>query len=378
MKIKSLGDLNSLIENQISESKEIDYKEQLILTSPTDKIKFLQNLTSFSNAIGGSLIYGIKEKDGNPLEITGIEINNNDNLKLQIDNIIQDLTSPRVTNYNLNFIPISETKQVLVIDIHKSWNSPHAVKINKGFIFYSRHSAGKAPLDIFEIRNLFLESSTQIENAKSFRIKRITEIISDQTPVLLNTTLPSKLVVHVIPLNAFNPSSNYDLTLIKDYTMISPLLEKSFTNTLNFEGLLLSSTYWNDDKTAGNYMQLYRNGIIEALDLYTVNFFELEKPKMSLSLIEEEIKQFIKRVFNTYQLLNVSLPVVIGITFLNVIGKSLSVGSSRPWYQSKQLTKDNYTIPEILIESLEDPWESKFNDAMLPMWHAFGATKRME
>ena len=120
MKINSIEDLNSLKENQISESKEIDYKELLALTSPTDKTNFIQNLTSFSNAIGGNLIYGIKAKDGIPTEITGIETNNNDSLKLQLDNIIQDLTSPRVSNYNFKFIPISEARQVLVIEIQKS------------------------------------------------------------------------------------------------------------------------------------------------------------------------------------------------------------------------------------------------------------------
>ena len=35
MKINSIEDLNSLIANQILESKEIDYKDQLNLTSQT-------------------------------------------------------------------------------------------------------------------------------------------------------------------------------------------------------------------------------------------------------------------------------------------------------------------------------------------------------
>ena len=378
MKITSIEDLNALIENQVAESKEFEYKEQLILASQTDKIKFLNNLTSFSNSIGGNLIYGIKAKDGIPIEIIGIDINSNDALALQLDNIIRDLTEPKVNEYNFTFLPISESKQVLVIDIRKSWNSPHAVKVNKGYIFYSRTSAGKTPLDIFEIRNLFLESSNQIDNARSFRIKRITEILSDQTPVMLNSTLPSKLVVHIIPLNSFNPASNYDLTKIKDTLIIEPLIHKSFTQTLNFEGLLLSSNYWNDYKTSGNYMQLYRNGIVEAVDLFSVNYIEQDTPKLSLGLIESEIKQFIERVFDTYKIINIPFPVIIGITFLSIKGKLLSVDMSRfIWFNSKGLGRDNYFIPEILIESGDEDWKTKFDEALLPMWNAFGTPKRL-
>jgi len=376
MKINSIEDLNSLKENQISESKEIDYKELLALTSPTDKTNFIQNLTSFSNAIGGNLIYGIKAKDGIPTEITGIETNNNDSLKLQLDNIIQDLTSPRVSNYNFKFIPISEARQVLVIEIQKSWNSPHAVKINKGFVFYSRNSAGKFPLDIFEIRNLFLESSAQIENAKSFRIKRITEIISDQTPVPIFENYPSKFILHSIPLNAFNPSTKYDLKLIKDYNMIGTMIESYSHRMINFEGVLLYTSHWENQKSCGNYTQLYRNGIIESLDAFSVNFYTGDICKVHLYSLENEVKEFIYRTLNVYSLLKVQLPILISISFLNMKGKELSQKIS--YARSKSLLRENYYLPDFLIESYDEDWETSLAESFIPLWNAFGIENRLD
>lgn len=379
MNIYLLSDLDSLINNKVPESKEIDYKESLSLTSQQDRLKFLHNFTSFANAVGGNLIYGIKESEGLPIEAVGIDIQNIDGLKLQLDNIIRDLVEPRFNNYTFTFIPLSSGKQVLVISIAKSWNGPHAIKINKGFIFYSRNSAGKFPLDVFEIRNSLLESSTQIENAKSFKIKRISDIISGDTPLLLDSEKPSKLVVHSIPLNAFNPSTKCEIRLIDNYASLKLVGSNWLGHQVNFEGMLLYSGYQNSKKEIGNYTQIYRNGIIEAVDLVSVNFIENGYPKMSLNLIEDSIINFIKNVIHNYKIINVDPPILLTISFLDVRGKQISLNEfSRDITKSNGLLKDAYFLPELLIESFDENWIDKIDEIFYTMWNAFGLSSKIK
>ena len=68
-------DLQALVVNEIAEGKSIEYKIMLPKNSDNDKKEFLADVSSFANASGGHLIYGIKEKGGVAIEITGIEIN---------------------------------------------------------------------------------------------------------------------------------------------------------------------------------------------------------------------------------------------------------------------------------------------------------------
>ena len=68
------SDLQSLVENQVPEGKTIDYKQALPGKSDSDKREFLADVSSFANAVGGNLIYGIKEESGVPVEVSGLNI----------------------------------------------------------------------------------------------------------------------------------------------------------------------------------------------------------------------------------------------------------------------------------------------------------------
>jgi len=68
----SEADLSALIDAAESESKIIDYKETLPGTADSDKKEFLYDVSSFANTFGGHLFFGIKAKDGIPIELSGI------------------------------------------------------------------------------------------------------------------------------------------------------------------------------------------------------------------------------------------------------------------------------------------------------------------
>lgn len=91
-------DLQVLIINAISERKTIEYKESLPGNPDHDKKEFLGDVSSFANAVGGDLIYGMIEDraTGLPTELRGIEADNVDQEILRLESIIRDGINPRI------------------------------------------------------------------------------------------------------------------------------------------------------------------------------------------------------------------------------------------------------------------------------------------
>ena len=64
-----LEDINNLITEKVPEDKFLEYKGQL---DNGEKDKILKTVCGFANADGGLFIYGLKEENGDPKEITGV------------------------------------------------------------------------------------------------------------------------------------------------------------------------------------------------------------------------------------------------------------------------------------------------------------------
>ncbi|NMC99623.1 MAG: ATP-binding protein, partial [Bacteroidales bacterium] len=80
-------DLDKLVENSVSEKKTIEYKSELKYDSDSERKEFLADVSSFANASGGDLIYGVVAPDGIPTSITGLKTSNTDAEILKIENI---------------------------------------------------------------------------------------------------------------------------------------------------------------------------------------------------------------------------------------------------------------------------------------------------
>jgi predicted HTH transcriptional regulator len=54
--------LQTLVSNKVAEGKKIEYKQALPGNSDSEKKEFLADVSSFANAIGGDLIFGVEEE----------------------------------------------------------------------------------------------------------------------------------------------------------------------------------------------------------------------------------------------------------------------------------------------------------------------------
>lgn len=93
----NIDDLKSLIENSVKEGKTIDYKLAVNISSDSDRKEFLYDVSSFANASGGDIIFGVKENEGTgyPDELVGLEGNMDELRQL----LLQRLLSPTYTCY---------------------------------------------------------------------------------------------------------------------------------------------------------------------------------------------------------------------------------------------------------------------------------------
>ena len=66
-------DLASLIENQVREGYQIEYKQAVAFKDKQDKLDFLAGVTSFANTVGGDFLIGITAASGVPTAIPGWE-----------------------------------------------------------------------------------------------------------------------------------------------------------------------------------------------------------------------------------------------------------------------------------------------------------------
>lgn len=259
------SDLQVLVDNQVSEHKTFEYKEALPGNADGDKKEFLADVSSFANASGGDLIYGIREQSGVPIELNGLELSDVDAEILRLESCIQTGIAPRLFRIVETHPVALPTKQryAIVIRVRKSWAAPHMVTFKNDAKFFSRNSRGKYQLDVSELRSAFVLSETVAEHIRSFRTERLSTIMAGEAPEALDESAP-KIVLHIVPFGAFELSAKPNLgvlTQVDHVRLLEPVRLSSGgfpAPQYNFDGLLVS--------VQDAYTQIFRNGSIESVD----------------------------------------------------------------------------------------------------------------
>lgn len=370
------SDIDSLIYNGVAETRTLEYKEKLSGNSDEDKKEFLADISSFANASGGDIIYGIQEQRSSDNKTTGIPeaangvgaINSDAEIR-RLENIIRDGVAPRIVGLQTKAIDGFADGSVIVIRVPKSWNSPHMVTFKNHSRFYSRNSAGKYPLDVTEIRSAFIVSESLPERIRQFRTERIAKIIADETPVPLQSN--PKIVLHVLPLASLTSGTSIDVNLAANNpSSLQPITSSSWNQRYNFDGIV---KYFSiQPPTSSSYTQLFRNGAIEAVDAYIL---EPSKGRKIISSVfyEEELIKSLQEYLQLQQQLELNPPVLIMLSLLGVRDYIMSVGDG--WDHTRHtypIDRDILIVPEIVVED----YAAKSSDILRPafdaVWQACG------
>ncbi len=269
--VTTLKDLNEQIIHEFYtqhsvESTRFDYKRELgDIRNERNKISFLRDITSFANTDGGDLIFGIDEQDG----IVGIDETEVDARLLQIESIIRDNTDPPIPGVQIQFVPASNSKYLLVIRIPKSYIRPHRVSKN-GNDFYARGVSGNYPIKMPQLRNLFLTGDEVRKDISRLLSERVQAILSNDTFFDLDLS-KGVFILHVIPIQSFDEDVMLSTAaMIQNKELLVPIAHRSgyLKEENNFEGLIRYSTSGSAVET---YAQIFNSGIIECVNTWMLS-----------------------------------------------------------------------------------------------------------
>lgn len=371
-------DLQELIDNSVSEKKTLEYKQFLPGNSDADRREFLADVSSFSNASGGDLIYGISEDrdKGIPKKLEGLTIENADQVNTRLENMIRDGINPRISGIVIQSIKVLKSKVALLIRIPRSWNSPHRVTFKGHDKFYTRSTNGKYPMDVTELKIAFNLSETITERIRRFREDRISKIFSNETPVPFYDN--AKIVLHLISITSFNPAQRYELNKITSYSeKLKPIAIShfGFRNRHNLDGFL---TYSRDKEGKSySYTQLFNNGIIEAVEGRYLNPRENEGNLLIRgAAYENELIKSLSMYLSALKELNIELPIFIFLTLVGVKGYFMLIGQGI--FENEReygIDRDILLLPEVIIENYDTAPEEVLKPCFDALWNACGFPK---
>jgi hypothetical protein len=335
--------LLALIEHEIPEGKTIDYKLLLPGEKREDKLEFLKDVSAFANTAGGHLVLGMDESQGKATKLTGLPGINVDAEVLRLENLLRDGITPRLPGVSIQVILTSEQHPVIVLFVPRSWAQPHAVDSLKHWRFYGRNAAGSYPFDVGEVRAGFLAADSLNDRIQQFRLRRLAQIAGGDTPVALGEG--GKIVLHLIPLAAADPTLSYDLVRLSGSREVDlgPIYLSGFNRRYNFDGLLTTST-WD---TSGSYLQVFRDGTIESADGALLTDTRENRRYIPGITFEQELIKATTRFLKIQQHLEVPPPVVLTLSFLNVRGYLMA---SERGIQGPEIDRDDLIVPNLLLQ----------------------------
>ncbi len=362
-------DIKILKDNAVIERKTLEYKETLPGNTDAEKKEFLADVSSFANAEGGDLIYGISQdkETGAPKLIEGLDINI-DEEKQRLENVIRSGLQPRLPSCVIQPVKLTNSNYVIVIRTPRSWISPHRVILGGHDKFYSRNSAGKYPLDVNELRIAFNLSETIAERIRNFKQNRIAAILSGETAVPMQNN--PKILLHLVPLISFSSNANYDISKATSPPFLQPIYGASSNRRYNLDGIL---AYLREgEEKANSYVQLFRNGIIESLDAWMLRSRSDKRLIPSLTF-EEKIIESVNNYISLYKSLEVDFPIYLFLTLIGAKGYLMGVDPARFLFsETYPIDRDILQIPEIIIENYNEKPEKLLKPCFDAVWNAAG------
>lgn len=207
-----------------------------------------------------------------------------------------------------------------------------------------------------------------ISEIREHRSTRIEKINNGDTPKPLdNNNELSKIIFHLVPMNAFAPSMIFNLSGIhKDLNAVKPIYSSVRNAQYNSDGFLTyGHSVTNTQGLVGSYVQVFHNGIIEAVDLRLLIEGYIKGP-----LFKQDLAEALIRFLSCQQKLGVEPPIFAMLSMIKIKGFQLFIGRDSP--ETRKIEKEDLLFPEVQIDDFSpDP-----SEALKPLfdmvWNAAG------
>lgn len=353
--------IQALIGNSVIESRFLEYKSQLNLIKLDDKKEFLADISSFANASGGDIVFGIDSKKGTPIAIKAIIIDNLDETKLKIEQILRNNIEPKI-NFRIHTINFSQG-YIIIIRVFKIFNGPAMINIDRTTRFFSRHSSGKYQLDYNEIKQSFLQNASYLQQFKLFLNTRIDHAFTGiEGNILQNPTL----LFHLYPLGEYS----FDFKLVNSNDImhkLCPLYGNSFNDTYNIDGLKIV----HKRMKGLSYLQIFSNGVIELLvDFYMRQETNSPNPIIYLHTTESALIKKFEDLIYVLEKANIQPPFLLSLSILNA--QNSVVGDGLYHLDFRMNKHQNLLFTPIIVYSVNLPVSKALKPIFDQLWRAYG------
>ncbi len=345
------ADIERLAETGEREGRRIEFKESLPGGSDGEKREFLYDVSSFANAAGGDIIYGVKEEKGVAVDVAPLEGVNIDEEILRLEAIALAGIDPRIPGLRIKAVPARDGT-VLVIRIPRSWDVPHMVTASGVSRFYSRTSAGKYQLDVREIKALSILSDSAERRVREFRSERLARIVADDVAFPLGTG--PKVILHIAPVGAAISGGSVDLGVVaNDPTRLRPPSGWGFDWRHNLDGFATYARNSDGQQVIG-YSQFFRDGRVECVDAWLLTALPGKKG-IATRQVEDGLIEMTTGAVAMHEKLGIAPPVVVMITLTGVRGFELMTGTATWGFAGHPVDRDVVMLPEVVLNELTEP-----------------------
>jgi hypothetical protein len=365
--------LESLRENQVAESRTLDYKERV------PKGDLWEDVTAFANTSGGDLLCGVRERldangrrTGEPDAIVGLPGPLTlDQLILGVENALRDVIKPRVTGITYHPIARGEDPPCLLIRVPRSPLGPHMV-VQKGVgYFYGREARGNFPLDWGQIRDAFVEAHAAPERLARFRRERVIRLLAGETPI--PTVAGAKIIFHALPLAPVDVWATFQTLDVPTQVIdaMAPLGGSPNDWRYNLDGFVVHTARTDLDRQT--YSQCFRDGGLEG-------FGPLDGDERKGGFYCHHVEVAVIRALNNYQrlwrILGVSGPMMMALTVSGIRGaKILTTARMVGPVREETFDQDVALIPELVVQDPHAPADRMLRPLFDLMWNGGGWAK---
>lgn len=160
----TIDHINDLVDSAIREDTDLDFKETLYGNGDSEKRDLAGDVAALANTTGGVIILGITDTDGAATAAPGVELSDAEELRMQ--QILAGHTAPRCS-VNIHRVEAAPAHGYYVLEVTRSTDAPHAVRVGDGLRYPRRHGTGIRWLTESEVadayKNRFTTARAQID-----------------------------------------------------------------------------------------------------------------------------------------------------------------------------------------------------------------------
>jgi len=370
----SEADLEELVTGEVVEHLQLEYKRELPRRDQRAKREFLYDVTSFANAIGGLIIYGVPENDrAAPAMLAGLEGINPEAEISRLEQMLLSGVQPRLRLPEFAPVVLGNGRVLIVVRVRQSWTPPHMVTLDDVQRFYARRTTGRYLLDVSEIRAAFLGADRATERIRDWRLQRLAAIDAGVSPVGTSADVP-KVVLHLVPLSAGRiEGAAVDLSVLDPgRVLLRPMAGGgSLDWRRNFDGFLC----WSPSSSGPppGYSLMFRSGAIETTSSrsFSSERRASDHPIIRMKIVEREVMISVSELMKVQEIVGLEPPLFVMVSLLRVFGhwerSGLSDGGA-------PIDRNELLLPELRFESFDADSARSLRPAFDVMWQAVGLT----